>query len=236
MILTSVDSLFRAGTLLLGDNAPAMAPQPEPPVLVPIMVAGSVLMAILFIRNLINILPYLADNFTRARGSLALENSVRVSRDRNIIALALIIPFLLVINRWGLYSPDFLEGKDTDTRFLIIAGIFIVYLLVRRIVALLCNPSYGRDNFQTARKAAYSFFILCGFFALPTLGLMVLFGANELAVRNVLLIEMILVYLIYLYRKSQILSLSYGPLAVFLYLCGLELLPTGLLVASALVF
>ena len=69
---------------------------------------------------------------------------------------------------------------------------------------------------------------------LPTVGILALAGVNDLTVKTVILAETAFIYLVYLIRKSQILSMVCGPLQVFLYLCALEVLPTGLLVASAL--
>ena len=71
---------------------------------------------------------------------------------------------------------------------------------------------------------------------LLTLGPLVLFRAPGSAIRIVLIVEMALSYLILLLRRIQILSPYCNPFSLFLYLCALELLPTGIYIASAVVF
>ena len=84
-----------------------------------------------------------------------------------------------------------------------------------------------------AYRAGYTFFILLMMLLLATVGILYLAGVDDLVISRFLLVETGIVYLIYVLRRGQILSVSCNPLTTFLYLCGLELLPTGLLVASA---
>lgn len=234
-MLLEMDGAFKAGKLLLGtEPSGAAAPVVATPVLEPALVILSILLGLVFLNNFLNILPYLLDNFTRARGSAALEGSVRVSRDRNIVALVLILPFILLVNRYRIYDPDFLSGMGGDMRLLIVLGIFLCYLLLRYVLWRVLEPRRYSENYPMARKMAYTFFILAGLLVLPTVGILSIFGSNDLTIRMVILGEMAFLYLVYFLRKGQILSLICNPLQVFLYLCALELLPTGLLVASAI--
>ena len=234
-MLLEMDGAFKAGKLLLPTEPAAAAAGAGPtPVVASLLVIITVLLGLLCLRSFLNVFPYLLDNFTRARGSAALEGSVRVSRDRNIIALILIIPFILLVNRYRIYDPAFLSERPVDIRLLIITGIFLGYLLLRRFLWFILQPHRYSDNYPMARKAAYTFFILAGLVVLPTVGVLSLFGVNDLTVRTVILAETGFIYLVFLVRKSQILSMVCSPLQVFLYLCALEVLPTGLLVASAL--
>ena len=54
--------------------------------------------------------------------------------------------------------------------------------------------------------------------------------------KNAILWISALTYLLHLVRKLQILSSSCSIFAGFLYLCALEILPTGVLVTSAVIF
>ena len=58
---------------------------------------------------------------------------------------------------------------------------------------------------------------------------------NDL-IRKILLYEMAVVFTLFMIRRTQILSNACNQFTAFLYLCGLEILPAGLLVVSALVF
>ena len=68
---------------------------------------------------------------------------------------------------------------------------------------------------------------------LATVGLLTLFHCPDMVFRVVIYVEIGLVYLLFIFRKTQILSLFCNPLRTFLYLCGLEFFPAALLVVSA---
>lgn len=233
--MVPVEEALRSGELLL-PSEPTLVEEAVHSVSImePALVSLFTLLLIVFMRNIINILPYLIDSFTRARGSSDLEGSVRVSRDRNIIAIVFIIPFILILYFYRIYDPSFLSGMGDNMRLLLIGGIFIGYLLLRKLLVVIFAPRRVNDNYAMAEKAAYTFFILAGMLVLPTFGALYLFGVNDLTIRTVALAEIAFVYLVFILRKSQILSTFCSPLTVFLYLCALEFLPTGLYVASAL--
>ena len=63
--------------------------------------------------------------------------------------------------------------------------------------------------------------------------LLSMFGMDAVIIRKLYWIELALFYGVFLIRKCQILSTFCNPFTTFLYLCALELLPTGLLAASA---
>ena len=228
--MVPVEEALRSGELLL-NTEPALVEETVRSVSIvePALVSLFTLLLIIFMRNFINILPYIIDSFTRARGSSDLEGSVRVSRDRNLIAMIFIIPFILLLYFYRIYDPSFLSGMGDNMRLLLIGAIFIAYLLLRRLLVVIFAPRRVNDNYAMAEKAAYTFFILAGM-----LGILYLLGVNDLTIKTVALAEISFVYLVFLLRKSQILSTFCSPLTVFLYLCALEFLPTGLYVASAL--
>ena len=206
----------------------------EVPLSFSLLVLVFVILMIVFLRNFLQLVPYLADSFLRARGSSALENSVRVSRDRNTVALIMLLPALLLIFRYRLYNPDFLAWKSGDPRLWLIAASFTCYLMLRIIIYLLLKPHRRYEAYQTAHHASYTFFILMVLLMLLTAGGMSLFKAPDQHIRNVLYIECAVVYFVFLVRRSQILSLSCHQFRTFLYLCALELIPTAALIVSAL--
>ena len=221
--MVPVEEALRSGELLL-NTEPALVEETVRSVSIvePALVSLFTLLLIIFMRNFINILPYIIDSFTRARGSSDLEGSVRVSRDRNLIAMIFIIPFILLLYFYRIYDPSFLSGMGDNMRLLLIGAIFIAYLLLRRLLVVIFAPRRVNDNYAM------------GMLVLPTFGILYLLGVNDLTIKTVALAEISFVYLVFLLRKSQILSTFCSPLTVFLYLCALEFLPTGLYVASAL--
>ena len=200
-----------------------------------ILVAVSVLLFLLALRSFLNVLPYLSDGIFRARGSAALENSVRVSRDRNLVAAVFLIPAILVIYRYRLFDIGLFGSLSPDMRLLAVAGVFVGYLLIRFILYRWMKPRRRYDDYQMAYRAGYTFFILLMMLVLVTVGVCYILQLPDETVKMVILIETGVLFFLYLVRKGQILSLSCKPLTTFLYLCGLELLPAALVVLPAVI-
>ena len=200
---------------------------------VSILVGVFVVLMILLLQNFMQLMPYIADSFFRARGSSALENSVRVSRDRDTIALVMLLPATFLTFRYRLYAPSFLEVEDGSTRLLLTALSIAAFLLLRLIMYLVAKPRRRYDFYQIAHHASYTFFLLLVLLALLTAGVLSVFGAEDGTIRTVLYVEIAIVYLVYLMRWTQILSLSCNQLRTFLYLCALEFIPAAALILSA---
>ena len=192
-----------------------------------------VIAGILLIDRFRNLLPLLADSIFRARGSSSLENSVRANNDRNLLAVSLMLPALLVIHRYRLYDAAFLRDLPSPWRLLALAGVFAVWILLSWLLFLAFKPRRGYDYYLRAHRASATYFILFMLLMLPTLGILALFRLPDDIIRMVLYVEMAVVYFIFLIRRTQILALSCNPFRTFLYLCGLEILPAVLLVISA---
>ena len=227
---------FQWGQLLLPDT-------PPPPVeavegsswIAPMLVAVSVLLFLLSLRSFLNVLPYLSDSVLRARGSAALEGSVKVSRDRNQIAAVFLIPAILLVYRYRLFDIEWFHTLSEDFRLLAIAGVMVLYLLLRFLLSRWLRPRRRYDDFVLSYRAGYTFFILLMMLALVTVGVLAILGSSDLTVKTFLLVETGVIFFLYLLRRGQILSLSCNPLTTFLYLCALELLPLALLVVPAMI-
>ncbi len=203
--------------------------------LVNIIMVVFVALALFLLPTFFHLEPYLADAVFRARGSEALEFSVSVTRERNTIAYLLLIPFIMIMSRYNMYSPSFMDPMGKVGHLVTCAGVLGGYILLRFVLHMLLRPRRNYDYFRLAQKAIYTFFILFMLLALPALGIMTVMDVNDVVIRTVLYILLAVSYVIFLIRKAQILSLSCGGFTTFLYLCALEILPTSLLVISALV-
>ena len=228
---------FQTGQLLLPDAPPAaLTGAGEGLSLVAsILVAVSVLLFLLALRSFLNVLPYLSDNILRARGSAALESSVRVSRDRNLVAAVFLIPAILLLYRYRLVDAAILDTLTPDFRLLAVAGLFLAYVIVRYLLYRWFKPRRRYDEYQKAYRTGYTFFILTMMLALVSVAVCYILRLPDSTVKTVLLVESGALFLLYLLRKGQILSLSCKPLTTFLYLCALELLPAAILVVPAAV-
>jgi len=232
-----VAEAFKEGILLLGTDPVTAAEAPGPgslPLAGRLMVLVFTVLAMLLLRNFLGVFPYLVRSFFRARGNAALEGSVRVSRDRNIMALVFIIPFCVLMYRYRLWAPSFLDYFIPDVKILLTASAFALCLVLR---AALCHAFVPKrtnhDNYFLARKSAYNYFILLVVLQLVTVGILTLLQVSDEVTRVVLLAESAFIYMVLILRRGQILSASCNPLTTFSYLCALEILPTALFVLPA---
>ena len=196
----------------------------------------SLLVIICLLRRTIEIFPSLLASLIRWKESINLFNSVKLSRDRNMIALSMIVPFCLVVTASGIYSPTYMSTMGEDTRFGITFGVFIIYIVLRTLLERICLPK--RRNAQMYRCAcisAYTFFILLTILLLSLWGILSVFNADPSSSKDAMLWLSGGIYLIFLLRKTQIFASYCSIFTAFLYLCALEILPTGALVASAVI-
>ena len=203
--------------------------------IVNIIMVVFVAVALALLPTFFHLAPYLADAVFRARGSEALEFSVRVTRERNMFAYILLIPAVLIMSRYRLYDPSFMAQFEGAWHLLACAVVLGIYLLIRLIIYLILKPRRRFEYFRLAHRAIFTFFIILMLIALPTIGLLTIVDANDVIIRSVLYGLLVVVYFVFLIRRAQILSLSCGGFTVFLYLCALEIIPTAALVVSAAV-
>lgn len=203
----------------------------------PVISGLVVLYTLLFlvnIRSLLKILPALGDCLNRWKGNLDLEDSLQLSRSRNLIAGILFVPSCLIVYRYGLFEPRFLEQVPEIWRFPAVLGIFLLYLLVRGYLNWqLEMHDYGRTVFTAANRSFFSYLIALFLLLFLIGGILPVFVRTPETRRTVLLVVLAAFYLFYLLRRSQIFASVCNPFITILYLCGLEILPTGLLVFTA---
>ena len=204
------------------------------PLSMQIAVVVFVVLAIAVLQRFLQIIPFLLDSMFRARGSSALEGSVRVSHDRNLIARVLLIPAVLAAFRYRLWDPSFLTRFSPDARLGLVAAAIAAFLLLRYLLHLWLKPRRHADSWWLGYRAGHTWFILLMMLLLPTVGILYLVHVNDLTVKWFILAELGFVYALFLFRKAQILALSCNPLLTFLYLCALEILPASMLVVSAM--
>ena len=196
----------------------------------------SLLIIITLLRRLVNIFPSLLACLIRWKESVNLEMSVKLSRDRNVLAVALVIPFCLTAFHWSLYSPSFMESFDKTAGLGITIGIFIAYILLRWVLTSVCRPKKSRKSaYATSVAAGWTFFIILTLLLMATGGIMSFIGAEPQSIKSAMIWISGAIYLLLLLRRIQIFASSYNFFTVFLYLCALEIIPTGVLVTSAMI-
>ena len=196
----------------------------------------SVLLMITLLKRLVNIFPSLVSCMIRWKENINLETSVKDSIDRNMLAVALVIPFCLVADRFRLYDPSFLEGLGENAHTAAVIGLFFIYCGLRVMMSMMVRTKKTGKTVRTAESASYTFFILLTLALILCGGVLSFLKTDFNTIRDAMLWISAFIYTVFLLRKTQIFVSGCSIFTAFLYLCALEILPTGVLVASALIF
>ena len=237
-LVMPVDSAFTQSTLVL-PSQPVAEPmaQGNQSLALEILACVSLFIILLILRKIVNVYPSLIACVMRWKENINLEASVKLSRDRNAIALALVIPFCLIVEHFDLFYPSYMDGKGESMRILIVIGTFIIYGSFRLITAFFCRPKKQSDkSYVTGCKSMFTYFILITLLLLCVGGVCEFISVRDSRTKEILLWLTGATYLFAIFREFQIFVSSYSVFAAFLYLCALELMPTGILLASQFIF
>ena len=197
----------------------------------------SVLTVILLLNRLTNIFPSLMACTIRWKESINLEASVKHSLDRDMLAAAMLFPFCLCVEKYGLYTPRFMESFGEDLHLAAFIGIFLIYCILRIVLSKMLRPKrMNPKTYKTAGRASFTFFIILTLILLASGGILNFIDTDPTVVRSAMLCVSIGIYALFLLRKLQIFISGGSFFAAFLYLCALEIFPTGVLAASAIIF
>ena len=197
----------------------------------------SLLFIIIIMKRLAGFLPTIAACVLWWKENINVDVSLKSRRDRNIIAIAMVLPFCLLVTRLNYYTPAFLDGMSEPARLGIIFGVFLGYVSIREGIAVLIRPrKISSTVWNAATRTEYTFFIPLTMILLVVGGLLCLTGLSEEVVKYAMIWLSGAIYFVFLVRKLQIFSSSCNLFSAFLYLCALEILPTGVLIASAVIF
>ena len=192
---------------------------------------------LILLESLVEISPSLMACMVRWKESVNLDASVQLGRSRDIIALAMMLPFCLIVSRYNLYSMTWMNGININGRTGIVIGLFVFYVLLRKFIEHVSRPKKANGKtYRTACKASHTFFSILTLILLCMAGVMSFIDANTIVIKNAMLWVSATIYLLYIVRKYQIFVSSCSFFSGFLYLCALEFIPTGAMVASAIIF
>ncbi len=197
----------------------------------------SLIAMLIILRPFVEILPSLLACLIRWKESVNLENVLTYARYRNWTAAILILPFCILVHRHDLYAPAFLEDMNDSLQLLTTIGVMCAYLLLRHLFKLIFRPKkISGKCFTAADRSSYNFFILLTLLLLAVGSTASFCEAAPIMIKRILFWTICAIYSIACLRKLQILSSGCRFLPAFLYLCALEILPTGVLVTSAIIF
>ena len=201
-----------------------------------ISVLLSLLVIICMLRRILEIFPSLLASLIRWKESVNLFNSVKLSRSINMTALSMVVPFCLAASASRMYCPSFMESMGDDARFGITLGVFTLFIMLRMILERSCAPKRrNHQMYRCACRSSYIFFTLLTILLLVLWGILSVLNVDANTSRDAMLWLSGVIYLIFILRKTQIFTSSCSLFTAFLYLCALEILPVGALVASAVI-
>lgn len=213
------------------DNALAWSDFPVNTILVVI----ATLLMFLSLRIFLNIGPLLLDSLSRWKACVNIDASVQLKGDRNTLATIITLPIALVADRFGFFNADILDNIPEAWSSPVTLGIILVWLLVRHMAFYFCMLRAPRpETFRTANTSFFNYWILAGLLLVLTAGVISFTDIPDASGRSILLYELAVMYFVAIIRKSQILLSYCGPLTTFLYLCALEFIPTGALIAGCI--
>ena len=237
-LIQPIDSAFGAGTLKLQRFPSAITAEARHTDLITdTLTTLCVIVSIIFLKKLVNVIPSLLGCTARWKEALNLEYSMKLSRDRNIVFMTLVLPFCLLVNRYGIYSPDFIRDLSPSASLLVTAGVFIAYIIIREGAQFFFgSKKISKETSNASHMAFYTFFCTATLVTLATSGILHFTNLSDTTTGNIITYELAAFYIILTVRRYQIFSNSCSLFSTLLYLCTLEILPTGILIMSALFF
>ena len=200
--------------------------------------AGVALLALLpVLPQFVNLFPMLWAGLLRTATCIRIEDSKKVQRSRDLVFWLSIPSLITTVWRCGLYTPEWMETLPSDYRLPCIAGIVLGYILLCLALGHMMPFRRFSAKVRDAAVGCPKNFGIMLTFAL-FLAAVFLKSANVGTNASLILMYCItgVLYLMFLIRRFQIFAYDSNYLTAILYLCSLEILPTALLVISAVIF
>lgn len=185
----------------------------------------------------VNMFPELWASLFRTAACIRIEDSRKVQRNRDLIFWMTLPALLTIVWHFDLYAPEWMSGLAPYYRILCTGGILAGYMLLRfMLVRLAPHRKLSTKTYEAASGSPRNFWLLLGFVLFFTTMTLSTLDVPETLFRIVTYCITSLLYLLFLIRRLQIFAYDCNYLTAILYLCALEILPTALLVTSAVVF
>ncbi|MCF0174555.1 MAG: hypothetical protein HUJ95_04360 [Bacteroidales bacterium] len=195
-----------------------------------IIIAVFCALTIVYIRIILDQMGIGLDCLRVPRQNVALESIVFKSRKRTGIAVFLLIPVIIIWANLNLHLYTFTARFEPDYISPCLA--LATYMLLRQNVHFFLRNSSGAQTVIAAKRSTWTISIFyCVFFSI----LWVLLGIAHLERKTLIIISTSifgLFFLLNLWLETQILRTYYSKIKVFLYLCGLEIIPVAITAGS----
>lgn len=194
----------------------------------------SVVSVMLALKSLATMMPELVASLHRTKACMEIEYSRKSQVTRNRLCLAMVLPTATVIWHFKLYDPDFFGYLGPALRLAATIAVIFVFRGMRIAACKMPKVKMSDEVYEAGCNFELTAFILDGLVLMLTALVLAFCGASETLSRTVLLWTLGGLYVLFLIRKTQIFASGCPLYSAILYLCALEVLPTGLLVTSAL--
>ena len=202
-----------------------------------ILALTSLFIVLALLKRIASIFPMIMSCLIRKKENISIDTSLKLRTERDLAATSMLLPFCLSASRFRLYEAGFMTGMSDNAILGITIGVFVCYILLRVATCATIRPKKMPSAiYHAAISTAHTYFFVLTLILIITGGLMTACGADLHTIKITMFWLSGAIYTLFLIRKMQIFS-SYCNLFVsFLYLCALEILPTGVLIASAVIF
>jgi len=201
-----------------------------------ICILASCIFVLLALPKIFKILPFLFGGVFRWREAQHLADSPKLHSDCKIAAWAISFPVVFVVARFELHPRC--EGLQPWEGLLTSAILLAAYVLVRGIIRFIARPGRespsAADAYKFASAVPAMFYLLGGMLIILTAFFGLAFSVEQTLIRKVMYWEMGVCYAFCILRRTQIFMYYRGFFSGFLYLCTLEIIPTGALMLSAI--
>lgn len=195
----------------------------------------SILCILLSMKSLYAMMPTFIASLHRTKVCLEIEFSRGSQMTRNRLCLGLLLPLCTVVWHFRLYDPHFFSYLGPALRLAAtIAVVFLLWLLRTSIAKSLRVRRMKSEIYEAGCNFDLTAFILTTLVLMIEGLVLALCSASIELSRIILLCTYAATYFIFLLRKTQIFASDCPLYSAILYLCALEVLPTGILVATAL--
>ena len=185
----------------------------------------------------VNLFPKLWSGLFRTATCIRIEDSRKIQRSRDLVFWLSLPALVTLVWKSGLYSPGWTAGLNAPLSIAAVAGVIAGYGLLRAGLShLLPFRRFSSKVREAAVGCPKNFWLLLMsvlFISAVTLGFCKL---PDNTAHIITLCLTAALYLLFLIRRFQIFAYDSNYLTAILYLCALEILPTALLVTSAVVF
>lgn len=198
-----------------------------------VMCGLGMLSAMASIPRLTEVFPPIFSGLFRTREVINFENTLRQSRERDVVVLLLLPAFLLCLAAYHVFPLKMTVVMLPSLRFLWYLIVTAVYLALRAFFSFFLGPREADDRIlRVTRRSFFSFAVLAECWVLLTYVLLLPFHLSPEVHRLAFQVEILLIYSLFLLRKAQILRSYNTFFKTFSYLCTLEVLPAAPLVVA----